>query len=144
MEKDIPKQIYLLFFDPCSIPFSYSVFTTADGQQNTMRRFTDTKNDTFIPTALDKTQTTQTGLHLLVKSEDRLGAYQATLVHVTKDGKGGKTIQLIQDTFETQLGLICPAHECSNSSKYGGKSVFVLLRFYEHFKCLKYIKIVSK
>ena len=84
-----------------------------------MYRYTDTKNDSFIPTTLsgrDKTQTS--GLHLLVENLDRSEDHQVTLVHLTESGR---SIQIIRDTFNSQLGRICPVHKCEALKDYASQ-----------------------
>lgn len=116
----IPQQIYLLFFNPCSVPFSYIVFTT-DGKQrqNVTSRYTATKNDSFIPTIMNKRDKTLTGgLHLLVENQDRIEDLLVTLVYKTISGE---SVLLIRETFNSQIGRICPMNKCQALHNYASQ-----------------------
>ena len=122
-EEIVRRQLYLLFFNPCSVPFSYIVLTV-DGQQhqreNVTSLYTATKTDSFIPTIANKRDKTLTdsGLHLLVENQDRPEDLLVTLVYKTKSKR---SIPLIRETFNSQLGRICPMNNCQELRDYSSQ-----------------------
>jgi len=107
----IPQLMYLVYFDPCTVPFAFTVLTS-DGHEYTSDRYTDTKNDSLIPTLKRSNERNESGLHLNVRNIDHV-TYDVTLHYI------GQSISrvVLRDVYDTQIGRVCPVHECSKSRK---------------------------
>eukprot|EP00111_Clytia_hemisphaerica_P000784 TCONS_00002292-protein len=109
--KSIPKMIYFLFVDPCTIPYSYTVLTS-NGADTKQFIYTDTKNDSLISMA--QTGVSNGGLHLVIENHKIPSTFQAKLSYLSKQDGVAET--LIADVYDTQIGRICPASNCTNKN----------------------------
>ena len=109
--KTIPKMIYFLFVDPCTIPYSYTILTSI-GANTKKFIYTDTKNDSLIQMA--ETGVSNGGLHLVIENHKAPSTFQAKLSYLS--AQGGSPETLIADVYDTQIGRVCAASNCTNKN----------------------------
>lgn len=104
----IPLHTYAIYFNPCTVPFSYIVKIFTKNHGTVLHQYTDTMNQSFIKIPGD----TKGGLQLFTQTSISPEYHTVTIFYAEKTST--RRQRLVNQLWSSHLGLICSIQPCKS------------------------------